>query len=690
MANALFELGLEDIPARFISNCITDLKTRIEKKCHTARISTSDTTIKTYATHRRLAIILTDLLPQQPELHQQIDGPGLAISRDDAGQWLPPAIGFAKKYGVSPDDLGSRVNDKGQPIVTLETLQPGQPTNAVLSTIFCEAVHEMPLPIAMVWGNGVGPFIRPIKWICALFDNHGISGTLFNVNFGTTTYGHRFLTQGDTPALGASIPLSSPTDYVDALAAHHVCVCAATRRERIGDQLRLHTDVHDNALLDEVVYLAESPVVLPISFDPTFLELPHDVLTACLKKHQKAFLVHQKNTLEPSCLIIADSITDTNRESVIAGNKRVMQARLTDAQFFWTMDIQKNGFSTWNNHLKNRVFQDGMGSVFDKVERTCYLCNTIIDQIQESKSFRDIVARAAHRCKADLASEMVMEFPELQGTMGAYYAIVFRELPSVALAIRDHYKPRYDGDTMPETLAGAVLSIADRIDTIITCFENNAIPTGSRDPWGIRRAMIAIARIIIHFNMPLNIMQCLEDATLVINRPLSDRTQECAIFFKQRLKTVWADYGISSDMFDWVSDYLLSNTLLAYTNSCQLATIQTESPDDYALLVETAHRVARIVPSDWQKAPILTQMFCLPIETEAYTAFANIPPSNGAFNETLYPHLMVFCRILANYFDTVLIHSDNPDESANRRQFMAVINDYFNSFGNWSCLKKHT
>ena len=204
---------------------------------------------------------------------------------------------------------------------------------------------------------------------------------------------------------------------------------------------------------------------------------------------------------------------------------------MNDVQFFWKEDLDNGSFADWNQRLASIIFQEGVGSINDKVERICHISHTIMDQLNVDKQFRDIVDRAAHRSKADLVSNMVIELPSLQGIMGGYYALLFKEEYDVSIAIRDHYKPRFDGDQMPESLHGVVISIADRIDTMIACFENDAIPTGSRDPWGIRRSMIGITRMIINYQLPLDLETLLEDATLTLSKSTGDNTQKCRDFF---------------------------------------------------------------------------------------------------------------------------------------------------------------
>ena len=387
---------------------------------------------------------------------------------------------------------------------------------------------------------------------------------------------------------------------------------------------------------------------------------------------------------------MADSVTDENQRQIIEGNQRVMMARLNDVQFFWDEDLKNNGFAEWNKKLENIVFQEGLGSIGNKVERICHIAHTIMDQLDCSKDVRDVVDRAAHRAKADLVSQMVNELPSLQGIMGSYYAICFKEDPEVVLAIRDHYKPRFDGDEFPESLHGVIIAIADRLDTMIACFENDAIPTGSRDPWGIRRSMIAIARMVIHFKLPINLQLLLEDATLTLEKNIGENTEKCTEFFLTRLESVFLDEEIPVDIVQLFKSQLIVSPLASYEQAKALIQLKNSQPSQYQLLVETTARVSKIIDGYDGGGAVSNQFFENDIELEAYQSFQSLKQRGHkcSLNAEGISLTISFCETLSNYFEKVLINAENPDIANNRRSFIKSVNDYFFNVGDWLKLQR--
>ena len=695
MSSILLEIGLEEVPARFMNACLNDLQSLILKNLTGNRLVSDKTTIQSYGTYRRFIIMVDHLLDKQADIDQQVDGPPVVIAKSESGGWLPPAIGFAKKMNASTDDLIEIENKKGQSILALNQFIVGESAIDLLPTIIEDAVYAMKLPIAMKWGNNIGPFIRPLKWICALLNDSVINVELFGIKSANITYGHRFLTNGNDSCTGKELEINSANDYVTALASNHVIIDAQKRQQIIVDQLLelnafLNESEIDSGLLQEVCFLVENPTVLGVPFDESFLQLPKEVLVECLKKHQKAFLAPDNDHVKNTCYIVADSITNQNKSTVIDGNKRVMLARLNDVQFFWDEDLKHNGFGHWNEKLFNIVFQEGLGSIGDKVERVCHICHTIMDQLNTSKQTRDMVDRAAHRAKADLVSQMVGELPSLQGTMGGYYGLLFKEDPDVSIAIADHYKPRFDGDDMPSSIGGVIISIADRIDTMISCFENNAIPTGSRDPWGIRRSMIAIMRMIIEFDLPLNIELLLEDATITLDKKISESTSKCHDFFKKRVETVFLDHGITPELIQLLDHRLLKDPIGCFKNAQALIQLKVDDNTNYSLLIDTTTRVSKIIQNASISTPVQVNLFKEDIEITAHNEFQDIyhVQNEWLLQPESRQQVLQFCQRLSAYFESVLINSDDQDLARNRQAFMKDVNAYFNAVGDWLKLSK--
>ena len=293
-----------------------------------------------------------------------------------------------QKCDVNVDDLVEGRNAKGAPIVQAKRFQKGQLTTVLLSAIFKNAITQMKLPIAMVWGNNNGPFIRPVKWVCSLFEGDVVDLELFGVPSGNLSFGHRFLTPSKDHGLGEAIIINHPNNYSDALMKGQVIVNVDDRRSTIKSQLMDTIEDIDSSLLNEVVQLVEWPTVLSISFSDDFLTLPKEVLIECLKKHQKAFIVTNNGAVCNSCMVVADSVTNQNKETIILGNQRVMLARLNDVQFFWSEDLKSASFSNWNEALASIVFQEGLGSMADKVNRMTALAHVVLDQHQSDAALR--------------------------------------------------------------------------------------------------------------------------------------------------------------------------------------------------------------------------------------------------------------------------------------------------------------
>jgi glycyl-tRNA synthetase beta chain len=696
MHKVLFEIGLEEVPARFVDTCMAELKKALVKQLESHRLTEQDTIVHTYATYRRFTLIIDNIKPAQDPINAELQGPPLAIAKNDAGDWLPPAIGFAKKCGVDVSDLFSLENAKGQQVLAAKHNDPGQDASVLLPSILTTIVTQMPLPIAMTWGNCIGPFIRPIQWICALYNDTVIPVELFYVPSGNSSYGHRFLSDANPDSaqasLGAELTIQHPDNYIQTLQDAHVMVDTQQRKDHIHTQLKadMPNQEVDAHLLNEVTQLAEWPTVLPIDFSESFLELPTEVLTQCLRKHQKAFVQYADGIPTNTCMVIADSVTDQNKATVIKGNQQVMLARLNDAQFFWSEDLKKQGFTHWNEQLKHVVFQDGLGSMADKVERIGHIAHTICDQLNIEKPVRDLIARSAFRCKADLVSNMVSELPSLQGVMGSYYAIRFNEVPDVAMAIRDHYQPRSEGDRLPETTPATILAIADRVDTIVSCFENNAIPTGSRDPWGIRRAMIAITNMVLQNQLNLNITQLIEDATITLGKNIGPNTQACLDFFNTRIQTVLSDKGVPQNMLKLFYAGLLTQPLVVAEQAQTLVQLKEDTPEKFTLLLDTTTRVANIIQTEQTHDTVDAKLFSESIESDLYQSFKTLTSQQPILSITpnSLPPVLSFCHILSSYFEQVLINDNNPDVAKNRQALMQQVNRYFLTVGNWEILQK--
>lgn len=688
MHNALIEIGVEEMPARFVSMCLVDMTKHMESKLNQLGITTDASMITAYATPRRLTVLMSNLRAKQDNSTKLLYGPPLQLAKNELGEWQPAGIGFAKKCGVTVNEFQIIERENGTPIVAVEQLHIGQSTDALLNELVPKVIQEIKLPIAMKWGDNNGPFIRPIQWICAVLDSRPLNFSVFGVTASNHSYGHRHLSGHST--MGEKILITDPPSYQQQLQAHGVIVSIEARKQMISDAICGMTDAKiDDALLEEVTHMTEYPTVCEVPFDPHFLELPQEVLIECLKKHQKAFALKKGRDVLPSCAVVADSVTGKNKQTIIEGNQRVLTARLTDMKFFWEEDLKKNGFSDWNKSLGAVVFQDGLGSMEQKVERIVGICHAMCDQLNMSDDDRATVDRAAFRCKADLVSHLVGELPSLQGIMGRYYSLRFKEVPAVGIAIRDHYCPRFDGDRMPSNIHGAIIGIADRLDTMVACFENNAIPTGSRDPYGIRRSMIAIIRIILHYKIQLNLVGLIELATLTLNKAIGDHTQACIDFFIPRVESVCQSIGVDSDIIQSIRSQALLYPLHSISHAKQLTHLKQTNANAYAKLVQTVVRIHRISPTHDGGGRIDSSQFEHRIEKDAWQSFLalNNDKNQWITEENMHDFLR-FCDVMSEYFNNVLVHCETVACRNNRLLFMSQINQFFQHMGNWIVLEK--
>jgi len=494
--NYVFEIGCEEIPARFMPALMAALEGKLRDALAKQRIAYE--AITPFATYRRLAVEISGLASLSESETQDLRGPIAKISRNDAGEWLPPALGFLKRYGLGPESSDQlRIESvQGAEYVFLTHVIPAKATAMVLPELVTTTVKQIPLPVEMFWGEKQGPFVRPVHWVLSLLDDQVLPLSLFGVDADRYTYGHRFLTQNGTAsdfASGKKIEIATAIDYAHDLELNRVLVDVAKRKARISSELPLSARAGKEALLDEVTYLTEWPEVIKGKIDKKYLHLPGEAISTCIETNQRYFSLLGKTGVlaesEADCdsvWIVADSVTPANRDIILAGNMKVLNARLEDVLFFWEED-RKTPLAAKVDMLKNVMYQQNLGSLYDKSQRVSVLVKQLAESLGWTTEKRDMCMRAAALSKADQVTHMVMEMTELQGTMGRIYALASGEPAAVADALGDLYQ------ASPNTDVGALLGIADRADTLVACFRNGLIPTGSKDPWGLRREALRLA-----------------------------------------------------------------------------------------------------------------------------------------------------------------------------------------------------
>jgi len=501
----LFEIGAEEIPAGMLPRAVEELKTILEKHLAAENLM-EGVTLETFGGPRRLAAVARGLIAKQADVESEVTGPPKSVAYDNVGAPTRAAVSFAEKQGVPLHELHLVATPKGE-YVAAKMIRRGRTTHDLLSEILPRVIHDLSWPRTMTWTGLEGArFIRPIRWLVGMLDSKPLKFSFGGVTAGEVTRGHRFLGK-------AEIRVKNFADYEKQLRANGVIVRQEERREKISRELRSYAKhagytVHqDAALLELVTYLNEYPHVIEGHFDPSFLALPDEILVTVMRDHQKYFAVEKRGAeLAPYFLAVTNLAKDTHG-LVRGGHERVLRARFADARFFWESD-QKCRLADILPKLQKVTYESRLGSYFDKVERIRSIARWLAEQWYNLGLLQSHVAdadRAAELAKCDLATEMVREFPELQGIVGGLYAKAQGEPDSVADAVYDHYRPSGLDDPIPRNLTGSAVALADKFDSIVGCFSVGVVPTGSSDPYALRRAALGIVKIILERRVPVSL-----------------------------------------------------------------------------------------------------------------------------------------------------------------------------------------
>ena len=553
----LFEIGAEEIPAGFMPNILGQLKQLAETKLNDAHLPFES--IATYGTPRRLALIVKGLADTSAEISERHKGPSASIAYDVDGNPTKAAIGFARGKGLDVADL---VVEDGY--IYAETKTAGVPAKDIVTDMLPQLITGLNFPKSMHWGNLDAKFVRPVRWLVALLDEEVIPVEFATVKSGNVTRGHRFLGADE-------ITIKNAASYVDTLKENFVMVDQDARRELISKQLhdiaasKNASIVWDDDLLEEINYLVEWPTALCGGFEESYLALPDAAIITPMKDHQRYFpLVDQDGKLLPMFLTVRNG-SDHSIEVVQAGNERVLRARLDDAQFFFNED-RKKPLIDRQDGLTKIVFQEGLGNLADKTERLLTLGRVFSEECELHEDARVVLERATELAKTDLTTGMVTEFTELQGVMGKEYALLDGESPEVAEAIFEQYLPRFAGDVLPQTEAGKVLSIIDKIDNIVATFSRGLIPTGSQDPYALRRQTIGILNILLNSEWNISLRPIIVESMNLLNVPADKQDEllgQVEEFITLRLKNIFLDREVPHH----VIDLLLSNNELSVADA---------------------------------------------------------------------------------------------------------------------------
>ncbi len=704
MVSYLLEVGTEELPADFVESAIAQWQNWIPTTLQEQLLTPQD--ISVYGTPRRLAVVITGLADKQPDREQEVKGPP-AEKAFQEGEPTKAAQGFANKQGVAVADLEIRSTEKGDFVFVKKTIT-GRATAEILQELTPQWIFELEGKRFMRWGDGDLEFPRPIRWLVTLLDDQVLPVVLENgsetIQGENTSWGHRVLSN-------YKIPIPRPEQYVETLTQAYITVDQQQRKSAIAQQVHAQAQakggyaIFDDELLTEVTHLVEYPFVVTGKFDEAFLKVPPEVLTTEMISHQRYFPVWKdENATELLPYFITASNGDPNKaEIIIRGNERVIRARLADGQFFYDADLAKP-LADYVPELDKVTFQEQLGTIGDKVQRIQNYASWVCDQLAISQPEREQIQRAVQLSKADLVTQMVDEFPELQGIMGEKYARASGEQEVVAKAISQHYLPKSAHDDLPDNRVAQVVAISDRADTLVSIFGLGMIPTGSSDPFALRRAANGIISIIWGHHLPLNLQQLLQHgiddfiATFGESEHTANLFSQLQEFFLQRIRTLLSEKNIDYDLINAVlgdeTDQAYRQRALAGILDVRARALFLQQIRDNQVLdmiYETVNRSTRLAAKgtlDTQtldpEAVIDPNLFEKHSEQAFYEGLKQLlPKTQTSLEQRDYQQLVngltQIAPTVSNFFDgedSVLVMADDPEIQRNRLNLLGLLRNH--------------
>ena len=683
MEKLLFEIGTEEIPAKFMPGILAQLKELAEKKMDELRIPYE--AVKVYGTPRRMTFIADGVAEHQADSTVEAKGPSVQIAFKD-GEATKAAQGFARGQGVAVEDLEVRDGY----VFAVKHLA-GQEVEALLPGLLQDILTSLNFPKTMRWADFDFRFVRPIRWMVALFGDKVVPVEITGVKSGNITRGHRFL-RPEGVEDNTRVEVANAAAYEEVLMNHFVMVDQDARRELVRQQVidlaiaeGGHAEI-DEDLLEEVNYLVEWPTALCGKFEDKFLALPKECIITPMREHQRYFPVLKEDGSLLNKFITVRNGGKEHLEVVAHGNERVLRARLADAEFFFNED-RKQPLEARLAKLTTVSFQEGLGNMNDKSQRLVKAADMIAFGLN-SKVDKENLARTALLCKTDLVTGMVVEFTELQGVMGREYALLDGEAPEVAKGIFEHYMPRFAGDELPSTDIGRIVGIADKLDNIVATFSRGLAPTGSQDPYALRRQALGIINILIDGNYHVSMVKLIAGVAYLLNIP-AEKTKEVIMpvmdFFKQRLKNMLLDQGIRYDVVDAVladdrNDDIAD--LAARAQALNAFVVSEEAP----ALIQAATRVANLCKKIEQETAINTNIFQNPAEGELHKAVTAV--NNEVLLATVQFNyaevLKIACKLVApvnKFFEDVMVMDNDEQIKNNRLALLSAVKDVTHAVG---------
>jgi glycyl-tRNA synthetase beta chain len=703
MDTLLLEIGTEEIPAGYIHPALKALAAMLQKKMTEARIEHGSAEI--FGTPRRLAVRIEKVAAKQLPLKTELTGPPVKVGFDESGKPTMAAKKFAEKAGVKIDQLRVKETRKGAYLCALKR-ERGQATRILLKEILPKVILATPFPKTMRWADLDIAFARPIHSFLALLGSKVIQFKLGNVSAGRTSYGHYFMQPG-------KIKIDSADDYLIRLKEALVVVDLAERRKAVEREITKAAKkvsgsiLRDEELVDIVNNLVEYPVAVAGEFDKEFLELPDEVLITAMREHQKYFAVVNKSHQLLPYFIAVNNTRARDMKLVTKGHERVLRARLADAQFFYQGDLKVSNDERVEK-LKRVLFQARLGTMYQKIERVAKIGKFIAKAVdvglagaKQTNGLKTQVARAAKLCKADLVSQVVGEFPKLQGVMGRVYAAIAGELPTVSVAIEEHYRPTYSGGPLPQTITGCVLSIADKIDSICGCFSAGLIPTGASDPYALRRQGIGIIQIMndrgFSFSLRKLIKKSLSQFELKGPDELNALTQKVDTFLQNRIIQLLADQGYTKDAIAAVVDVSIDHVPNLWSRLEALESLKAKP--DFEPLAVAFKRVVNILKKSGKMemegqaglGEVQENLFEHESESALFGAYQKVENKvSNAMDKGLFEKALLDIATLRGpvdaFFDGVMVMAEDQNVRRNRMTLLGHIAALFGKFADFSKL----
>ena len=679
-ADLLFELGTEELPPKALMSLSNALVEGMQKGLGENKLNFSE--VQSFAAPRRLAVIIKDLDVRTPDTEVVSWGPPVKVAFDSEGNATKAAQAFANKNGLDLEELSNKVESDGkQDKLCVRRVQSGRDTSSLLGMIINQSLSLLPIPKRMRWGNSKEEFVRPVQWGVLLFNGETCHESVLGVTTGNVSQGHRFHGTGD-------ITICSPDTYEQQLHDNFVIASFAKRRTIIEDGVKsLASDgagiaVIDQSLLDEVTALNEWPVPLMGCFDEAFLAVPSEALVSSMKEHQKYFhLVDDQDNLMAAFITVANIISKKPHE-VIQGNERVIRPRLADAAFFYKNDARVSLFDR-REQLKTVVFQEKLGSVYAKTERVALLARTLA---VSTGADPQVAFRAGELCKSDLVTDMVGEFTDLQGVMGRYYALNDGEDSQVAEALLEQYLPRFSGDVVPRTAVGATLALADKLDTLVGIFSIGQQPSGSRDPFALRRASLGILRIIIDSKLDLDLSTAIQASAVQFKlegEALQIICKQVLAYILDRFKSWYKEEGYTAEIYLSVAQLNLGNPLDidGRVNAVASFSLLPEADD----LVAANKRVSNIISKQLENkspAPLNVDLLTEPAEKTLAESISRLESLSGPLLDnreysTVLKHLATLRDPIDAFFNDVMVMVDDQSLRDNRLSLLSKLRTLF-------------